>query len=167
MNGCPLDLNHHILAQWNLSIELFGMWKLRMLIGIHISSSVILSRGLWISIQFVLITRIIWCNYLWKIWRVFVSYVRTDTGLNAKMSNGHVNGCQNNFNLNILAMCEKQCMKVGMEIGNMGYKVCLQSHYYSYNFDLLAWFFFSHFFIFVTISIVLIYGHTSDKLALY
>lgn len=67
-----------------------------------------------------------------------MSYVWTDTRLNAKMSNGQVNGCQNNFNLKILAMCEKQCMKVGMEIGNMGYEVCLQSRYYSYNFDLLA-----------------------------
>jgi len=163
-NSCLLDLNHHILAQWNLSIELFGMWKLGMLIGIHFSSFVILSRGLWKFIQFVPLKRIIWHTYLWKIRCVFVSSVWTNARLSAKMSKGQANGCQNNFNLKILTMCGKQCMKVWMEIGNMGYKVCLQTHYCSCNYGLLAWFLLFHSFLFVIVFIILIYGHAGDEL---
>jgi hypothetical protein len=88
MNGCPLDLDHHILVQWSLSIEYFGMWRLGMCIGILFCLFVILSRGLWKSIWFVLLTRIIWMSYLWRIWHVFVSFVWTVVRMNAKMSNG-------------------------------------------------------------------------------
>ncbi len=104
-------------------------------------------------------------THLWKIWCVFVISIWTDARLNAKMSNGQANGCQNNFNLKILTMCRKQCMKVWMEIGNMGYKVCLQTHYCSCNCGLLAWFLLFHSFLFVIVFIILIYGHAGDELA--
>jgi hypothetical protein len=62
-----------------------------------------------------------------------VNFVWSVVGMNAKMSSGHANGFQNNFNFNILTMCEKQCMKVEMKTSNMGYEVCPQMQYCSYN----------------------------------
>jgi hypothetical protein len=41
-----------------------------------------------------------------------VSFVWIAIEVNAKMYNGQANGCQSNVNLNIFAMCKKQCMKV-------------------------------------------------------
>ncbi len=57
-----------------------------------------------------------------KIWHVFVIFVWTISGHNAKMFNGHANGCQNNFNHMIFDMYKKQCINARMEIGNSDYK---------------------------------------------
>jgi hypothetical protein len=92
-NGFLIGMNHHILVLSILSIKLFGMLRLKMLVKYHLCSFVILWRGQWKSIRFVLLTKTTSFNYLLKIWHVFVSFVWMTIRQIANMFNGHAHGC--------------------------------------------------------------------------
>jgi hypothetical protein len=87
-NSCLIGMNHRMLVLSNLSTSFFDMLKLKMLIGYHPCSFVILSKGQWKSIQFVLLTKKTSFNYLLRIWHVFVSFGWIDVKLIAKKFNG-------------------------------------------------------------------------------